>query len=166
MTLLEAVQIESHVVNRVGPGRKARTRAALARSFVVKAHIGSPTTKAFRQALLGDEALRSLCGFWKEVPSESTFSRTFAEFARKGLCDTALDYLAKKTLGNSLIMHVSRDSTAVTAREKPKIKPKKESFPKGRRGRRKGVAPAPMPTRQERQLTQDAFNALCELSKA
>jgi len=164
MTLLEAVGIEFHIVGRAGRGRKARTRCALARSFLVKHHLGVPTTKAFREVLLTDEAMRALCGFWKEVPSESTFSRAFAEFARKGLADLTLDHLAKKALGKSVVMHVSRDSTAVTAREKPLIKPKKESAPKGRRGRKKGVPPAPKsPTRLERQLGQAVSVVLAEL---
>lgn len=166
-TVLEAIQIECHLAVRRGRGRIARTRSALARSFVVKAQIGSTDTKSFRESLLADDGLRAVCGFWREVPSESTFSRAFSEFALAGLGDLTLAKLAKATLGEAVVLDVSRDSTAITAREKALVKPKKEAKPKGRPGRKKGVAPKPkVEKRQERQLQEkDPLISIAELPR-
>jgi len=164
---LETIEIECDVVGRVGRGRRARTRHALARAFVVKSLGDYPTTKALVVALVHDEALRALCGFWKEVPSEATFSRAFADFARKGLGDVALARLASQTFGQDVVVHVARDSTAIAARERPLRKPKEEPRPRRKPGRKKGVPPQGRPqTRQERQLGQDASTALAELPTA
>ena len=68
-----------------------------------------------------DRALRRICGFsmWKKLPSEATFSRAFAEFAEAGLAERTHAALVKETLGEQLIGHISRDGTAIEAREKP-----------------------------------------------
>jgi hypothetical protein len=165
--LLEAVGVERHLVRRPGRGRRPGYRAALSRAFVVKAWLGSADTKSFRRALLCDDGLRAVCGFWRGVPSESTFSRAFAGFARAGLGDAVLAFLARETLGSSVVMHVSRDSTAVAARERPLRKPRKAAGPKGRPGRKKGALPKPrVEKRQERQLRQAPRSSLDELPKA
>jgi hypothetical protein len=164
---LEAIQVESDVVTRVGRGRRALTRCALARAFVVKSLAGYPTTKALVDALICDEALRSLCGFWKEVPSEATFSRAFTAFARAGLGDVALARLAREALGSEVVMHVARDSTAVQARERPLRKRKKEPGPRLKPGPKKGMPPQGRPqTRQQRQLGQDPATSIRELPTA
>ena len=163
---LEAIQVESNVLDRGGRGRRAHTRKALARAFVVKAIVGYPTTKALVVALVSDEALRALCGFWKEVPSEATFSRAFAGFARAGLGDYALARLAHEVLGQEVVTHVARDSTPIKARERPVRKPKEEPRPRRKPGRKKGVPPKGRPvTRQMRQLGQDPETAIKELSR-
>ena len=56
----------------------------------------------------------------KKLPDESTFSRAFAEFAKDGLAERAHAALVKETLGERLVGHISRDGTAIEAREKPK----------------------------------------------
>jgi Transposase domain (DUF772) len=69
------------------PGRPPHDRVALARAFVVKAVLGLPTTSMLIERLTVDKPLRRLCG-WEhpgQVPSEATFSRAFAEFARSEL---------------------------------------------------------------------------------
>lgn len=165
--LLESLGIEGDVAVRSGRGRKARDLMALARGFVVKACLGSVDTKSFRHSLLQDEGLRALCGFWRRVPSESTFSRAFASFARQGLGDVALSRLARRTFGDSVVMHVARDSTAIQARERPLLKAKKERKAKGRPGRKKGVPPkAKAETRQVRQLREAPLVSLADLPKA
>jgi len=70
--------------------------------------------------------LRLICGFTrqKDIPSESTFSRAFAEFVGTDLGRIVHDALVKEYLGTELIGHVSRDSTAITGREKPAKKEK------------------------------------------
>ena len=59
----------------------------MARAFVGKAVYNQPHTRATIEALRASPIFRRLCGFVRrsDVPSESTFSRAFAEFARMGL---------------------------------------------------------------------------------
>jgi hypothetical protein len=47
--------------------------------------LGLPTTAAVIERLAIDKSLRRICGWEsaREVPSEATFSRAFAEFARQ-----------------------------------------------------------------------------------
>jgi len=77
-----------------------------------------------------------ICGFAtrQKVPSESTFSRAFAEYAKAGLGTVVHDTLVKEYLGTELIGHISRDSTAIVGREKPAKKAKPPKVPK-KRGR-------------------------------
>lgn len=56
---------------------------------------------------------------WKPVPDEATFSRAFAEFAEAKLAEHVHEALVKNYLGDTLIGHISRDGTAIAAREKP-----------------------------------------------
>jgi hypothetical protein len=100
-------------------GRPARDRNAIARAFVAKAVYGISVTRQLIQRLHADEQLRSLCGWTKasQVPSESKFSRVFAEFAEMQLPQFVHEALVKATQKDRLIGHVSRDSTAIEARE-------------------------------------------------
>lgn len=56
---------------------------------------------------------------WKTVPDEATFSRAFDEFAKAKLPERVHEALIKNYLGDTLIGHISRDGTAIAAREKP-----------------------------------------------
>ena len=70
---------------------------------------------------LGNNAqLRRLCG-WNQasqLPHESTFSRAFAEFASTELPQKLHETLIRPTQKQRLIGHISRDSTAIVARER------------------------------------------------
>ena len=82
--------------------------------------------------------MRNLCGWVlvHEIPSESTFSRAFAEFAESNLPGRMHEALVKEFIGDSIVGHVSRDSTAVPVREKPTPKCKSDQKPmKYKRGR-------------------------------
>ncbi len=46
-----------------------------------------------------------------------TFSRAFEEFATSCLAERVHESLIKERLGNELIGHISRDSTAIPARD-------------------------------------------------
>lgn len=170
--VLETVRIEGYV--RPGclqwMGRRREDRKSLARAFVAKALYNEPTTKSFIERLRMDERLRRICGWERrnQIPSESTFSRAFSEFAATCLADEAHKAGVKEYLGDEVVWHVSRDSTEVEAREKPVAKPKKEPQPKRKRGRpRRGEErPKPEPTRLERQMTQSIGEAVSELPVA
>lgn len=153
--VLELVQIETHLsyVGRV-PGRPPESRSAIARAFVAKAVYNMPTTEVLLDHLESNVRLRRLCGWEKksDVPSSATFSRAFAEFAESQLAERVHAAVIKKHLGDQLIGHISRDSTAIAAREKP-VKPevKKESPPKKRGRPKKGEERTKEPTRLEKQ---------------
>jgi hypothetical protein len=171
MLVLEVVRIEEQV--RPGCwqwlGRRRADRRALARAFVVKACLNLPTTKMLIERLRVDRGLRQICGWeqGRQVPSEATFSRAFAEFAAMGVLDRVHADRVKGYLGEEVVWHVARDSTEIEAREKPQSKPK-AARPKFRPGRpKKGeVRPAKPVKRLERQYTQGAEEAIAELPTA
>lgn len=114
------------VVGKSG-GRPPSHRANLARAFIAKMVFDIQTTSALRERLKADEVLRSLCGWPSDlgVPSEATFSRAFAEFAKMRLPSRIHESLIKAGYKDELVGHISRDSTAIEGREKPV--PKKEA---------------------------------------
>lgn len=118
---LEWVRIEEFVSGGRGVGRDPHDRGMLANAFVAKAVLGLETTAGLIERLTIDRVLRRICGFprWKRLPSESTFSRAFDEFAQSRLAERVHEVLVKAHLGEALIGHVSRDGTAIEAREKP-----------------------------------------------
>ena len=148
------------------PGRPPSDRAALARAFVAKAVYDMPTTRVLLDRLDTDVALRRLCG-WEQrsqVPSESVFSRAFAEFARSQLPQRVHEALVRKTHGDQLVGHLSRDSTAIESREKPAVKEKAPTPPKRKRGRpKKGEERPKRRTRIERQATMTLPEMLDDL---
>jgi hypothetical protein len=70
-----------------GNGCPPKDRTAIIIAFLAKAIWNQPTTRALVEYLRGAKRLRRLCGWELEtdIPSESTFSRAFAAFARDGL---------------------------------------------------------------------------------
>lgn len=154
--VLEIAQIETHLpyVGQV-PGRPPEDRCAIARAFVAKAVYNLPTTEMLLDQLKSDITLRRICGWEKkqDIPSRATFSRAFAEFAESQLAERVHAAIIDTHLGNQLIGHISRDSTAITAREKPEKKAvKAEATPPKKRGRpKKGEERIKEPTRLEKQ---------------
>ena len=169
--ILELVKIEQYVTNKASRqclGRPIKEREAIARAFIAKAVLKYPYTRSLRNGLLSSPNLRLICGFARrrDVPSEPTFSRAFAEYANAGLANAVHDALVKEHLTSELIGHVSRDSTAIIGREKPikKETPVKEPKKKGRPA--KGEQRPPVePKRTEVQRTQSAEEAIQLLPK-
>ena len=89
-------------------GRPLSDQVNLARTFLAKAMWDIPTTGA-----LVERQLRNLCGWVliSEIPSESTFSRAFAEFAESDLAGQMHKAVIRESLEQSIVGHVSRDST-------------------------------------------------------
>lgn len=101
-------------------GRPSKDRLAIASAFVAKAVYGFGLTTQLLDALQRDAQLRRICG-WREawqVPSESTFSRAFDEFAQMELPQFVHEALIRETQQGRLIGHIARDSTAIEARER------------------------------------------------
>lgn len=170
-SILEILQVERHVPTsarcQYWTGRKLLEREALARSFVAKTLCRYPTTRDLIRALHSAENLRRLCGFVTSmnIPSESTFSRAFAEFAASGLGNRVHDNLVKDYLTGELVGHISRDSTSIVGREKPAKKMAKEPKNPRKQGRpAKGEQREPaVEKRLDRQARQSAEEAILEL---
>lgn len=162
--ILEVIRIEEYVSDTSGKiGRPSNGRYALARAFVAKAILNIPMTNMLVERLQADKQLRRICG-WESrgsVPSESTFSRAFAEFSRIGLPARVHEILIKETLQDRLIGHISRDSTKIEAREKPAQTEKKEKKKKKRGRPSKGeIRPPKEKTVLERQRTMSYIELL------
>jgi hypothetical protein len=178
VTVLDVARIEAFVQMWPGlPGRPPVDRHALARSFVAKAVFNLPTTLALIERLAADAVLRRLCG-WESrrgLPSGSTFSRAFAEFAESSLPARVHEALIVNTHKDRLVGHVSRDATAIEGREKP-VKCSNSAPPKApeapaaprKRGRpKKGEAAAKKePRRLERQTGMTLAEMLADLPTA
>ena len=148
------------------PGRPQEDRYALARAFVAKMVLNLPTTSSLIDRLRVDATLRRLCGWIsvRRLPSESTFSRAFAEFAASSFPNHVHEALIKRTFKDSIVGHISRDSTAIEARQKPR-KVEKPEVVKRKRGRpKRGAEPViSQPRRLTRQQDQTLSQMLAEL---
>ncbi len=145
VTVLDMVRPEALIGHAHGAvGRPKKDRAALARSFLAKAVFNISETETLIERLVLDKTLRRLCGWSRvgAVPSAATFSRAFAEFAAHELPGRLHEALIAKTQAARLVGHISRDATAIEARERTARKKKPEPRPKRKRGRpRKGEEP-------------------------
>ena len=181
VTTLDVIGLEAFVPEPPrGPGRPPEDRRALARAFVAKAMLGVPTTNALIERLAVDKSLRRILGWERrsQVPSEATFSRAFAEFARGDLPDKMHAALIARTLGGRIVGVIARDATEIEAREKPAKKetndknddppPPDSAAPPRKRGRprKDEQRPKPEPTRLERQTNQNLDQMLAELPTA
>ncbi len=172
VTTLELIRIErftalSHSLR----GRPPKERAAIARAFVAKAVYNMPTTRALLDRLVCDKKLRRICG-WEQkggIPSESTFSRAFAEFSESQLPSCVHQALISENLSEDIVGHISRDATEIEVREKPQKEAKAETEsdekkPKRKLGRpKKGEESVKEPTRLERQQTMTLEEMLKDL---
>jgi len=110
----------------------------------------------------------------KNIPSEATFSRAFVEFAATKLPQKVHKALINKTYeeNEAIILHNSRDSTAIIARERPVVdhktsessyeNPSKKKRDRPKRGEEKV---AKEPTRIERQAKMSLEDMIAELPK-
>ncbi len=171
VTVLDLVRVERFAGQAWGsPGRPREDRCALARAFIAKAVWDLPTTRHLIDRVQTDATLRRLCGWSRcaEIPSEATFSRAFGEFSQSRLAERMHGHLVEETLGDELVGHISRDSTAIEGREKPAPKPRVHDRPRRKRGRpRKGEERVKESTRLERQTdSMNLADMLDELPKA
>jgi hypothetical protein len=156
-----------------GAGQPEADRCALACAFLAKAILDLKTTRGLIDRLQADSKLRRLCGFdlRHALPSEATFSRAFDELSRGELMQRVHARMIEDTLGDQLIGHISRDATAIDARESiAKKEPVQvaQALPKTKRGRpRKGeVRTPPDPSPLERQRGQTLAQMIAELDTA
>lgn len=141
-------------------GRPAKDRQALASAFIAKAVYGWETTRQLIDRLRVDRQLRLLCG-WNsadQLPHEATFSRAFQEFAETELPQRLHEALVLETQSGRLIGHISRDATAISAREvypdKPKARKMKKKCGRPRRGQAAPVSDKRLVRQQKQSLPQ------------
>jgi len=171
-TTLELIRIERFTAfSRSLRGRPPKERAAIARAFVAKAVYNMPTTRALLDRLACDKKLRRICGWERKggIPSESTFSRAFAEFSESQLPSCVHQAMVSENLSQDIVGHISRDATEIEVREKPQKEAKAETEsdekkPKRKLGRpKKGEGSVKEPTRLERQQTMTLEEMLKDL---
>ena len=147
-----------------GVGRRPDPRGPLARAFIAKSVYRLSTHIGLIEALQTQRFLRRTCGWDSpgEVPGEWTFSRAFAEFAQGQLPQALHAALIETHLKAHLLGHISRDSTAIAARETVRETPAAATVPaKHKRGRpRKGEVRAARPLKRlelqpQRSLTEN-----------
>lgn len=173
LTALEVIRIEEFILPHVGVGRPQEDREPMARAFIAKAIYGDATTRQLLDQLQSDIRLRRICGWEKarEVPEEWSFSHAFAEFALKELPTKVHEALIMAFQSERLVGHISRDSTAINAREKAKKGPQEPDIqkPKCKRGRpKKGEERTPVvaePKRLEKQKSMSLSEMLGDLPK-
>jgi len=171
VTILELVRIEEHLNdNYAGTGRPAKSRAAIARAFIAKMVYNMATTRMLLERLESDKTLRRLCG-WEyryQIPHESVFSRANGEFSKSRLPERVHEALIKTHYAQEIIGHISRDSTAIQAREKPAKKEPKAKPTVKKRGRpKKGEERPKKMSRIEKQAAgMPLSEMLAELPKA
>jgi len=151
-----------------GNGRKPADRERLFRAFVAKAVFHIPTNGDLILRLKADRTLRALCGYdgMGEIPSASTFSRAFTEFAKDELPQKIHTVMIEDAGKEKLFGHNSIDATAVEAREKPQKKEKEDTpKPHKKTGRPKKGEQAlpPEPKRIEAQPSRSLEDNLNDL---
>src|SRR5271157_2682665 len=181
VTTLDVIGLEAFVPEPPrGPGRPPEDRRALARAYVAKAMLGTPTTTALIERLDVDKPLRHILGWERrsQVPSEATFSRAFAEFAQGDLPARMHAALIERSLGGRIVGVIARDATEIEAREKPAAKEANDNKddppspdgaqPPRKRGRprKDEQRPKPEPTRLERQTQQNLDQMVADLPTA
>jgi transposase len=173
VTALEVIRIENYILPHISVGRPPEDREPMARAFVAKSIYGHATTRQLLDQLQSDVRLRRICGWEKaqDVPEEWSFSRAFAEFAINDLPTKVHEALIIEFQSERLVGHISRDSTAIDAREKAKKRPQESEIkkPKYKRGRpKKGEERKPVvvePKRLEKQKGMSLSDMLADLPK-
>lgn len=173
ITAIEFAQSHKFIRNFEGcVGRPEHARVSIAHAFIAKAIFNISQTKTLITWLNADSVLRQICG-WEtksSIPSESTFSRAFAEFAKNDTASKIHEAFVIKYHGDKITMHISRDSTEIVAREKMRITETKvqetPALPKKRRRPKKGSIQVPSaPNRLEKQCTMSIIEMLRDLPK-
>ena len=119
-------------------GRPKLNRISILRAFIAKVVFNITDNKFLHERLQVDYTLRRVCGFTeiRKIPCLATFSNVFREISESGLIPFIHKVLIENYLGGLLLENISRDATAIPAREKAitkkhkKVKKKDEAAPK------------------------------------
>lgn len=166
--ILELVRIEEFIAcTRFNFGRPVKDRTLIARAFIAKIVLKIPYTKQLVKLLKTDTNLKVLCGWdqFQSIPSASSFSRAFEEFANSDLPERVHEALIENTYNGKIVQHVTKDSTSIRGRERYLKKKgsskerKKQSNTQNRKDKANGCS------RKQKQLNQDLATMLSELPK-
>lgn len=117
-------------------GRRRYLLKTCIRAFIGKSFFNITTNKDLILRLKTDAIFRRICGF-SRVPSEATCSRRFSDLAESNILETIHHTMITESFKEVLVGHISRDSTAIAARERA-VRGNKLQQPKPRkRGRPK-----------------------------
>ncbi|MDD2711258.1 MAG: transposase [Verrucomicrobiae bacterium] len=154
--------------------RRPEDRLPMAKAYIAKAVWNFPNARALLDYLRNSPTLRRLCGWPSalrlrleeeivaQIPSEPTFSRAFAEFAKFRLPEEIHAALVKENLGDTLVGHISRDATAIPAREKPAAKPTPAPKPETPKKRGRPAKGQPVQPKEPRRLELQPSRSLEE----
>lgn len=174
VTTLDLVRVERFTVfSHSLRGRPQKERAAIARAFIAKSAYNMATTRALLDRLACDKKLRRICGWEQksEIPSESTFSRAFAEFSESQLPALVHQAMITENLSEDIVGHISRDATEIEVRGKPSKETKVETESNEEKSRRKpgrpkkGEESIKEPTRLERQQSMTLEEMMADLPR-
>jgi hypothetical protein len=120
-------------------GRPFKARLPILKSFILKAVYNLDTTLVLIDMIKSSPTLRRLCGWERigSIPSESTFSRAFAEFSNLNITSSIHENIVIKELGDDIAHHASKDSTSIKGREKACRKNKKTKDKKKKKNKSK-----------------------------
>ncbi len=99
---------------RTRTGRPSYQGRSFIRAFFAQSFFRISTMEGLRRRLLSDQNLRMICGF-HHIPRLSTFSRRMTEYAQSEFLGKTLNDLVRQYLGDKIIGHIARDSTAIPA---------------------------------------------------
>ena len=173
ITIIELARVEDIINPRYHRiGRPLEDRKNIAHAYIAKSIYNLPTTASIIERLHSDPKMRQICGWSSkyDIPSESTFSRAFAEFAKTSLATRAHESFIKAHHSTSRFHHVLRDFTPIEAREKSIKKPEKTKKPSQKkrvRPKKDTIAQIDKEqTRLELQITMGLDEMLANLPKA
>jgi hypothetical protein len=154
-------------------GRPLIERQIFAKAFIAKMVLNIPHTVALIDRLKVDIVLRRICGFVNKnsLPCEASFSNAFAEFSESKLPEKIHEALIKKAHTDVTVYNVSRDSTAIDAREKPVKKENKSTTKNEEQKRKRGRPPKGVivlekePSILEKQVGKNLSEMMSELSQ-
>jgi transposase len=147
-----------------GRGRMPNEDQPMIRSFLAKHFFKIESTSELLLRLKSDSNLRRICGFQK-IPSESTFSRRMKNYSEKHLMEQILAPMVSSIYEGRIVGHISRDSTAIVAREKPvnkkkEVKPAKRKVGRPKKGEAKQEKKQRRLARQIKMKAQESIKAL------
>lgn len=164
ISILELVRIENYIPSvQFNDGRPPKDRIAIAKAFIAKIVFKFPYTKQLVKYLKVDKQLRLICGweFFSNVPSESTFSRAFKEFAESSLPEKVHQALIKDIYEDLIIGHIVKDSMPLEVREKSLKKSSVKQREKEKVLRKKAKKAGEL-TRRQKQLNEKNLDVMIQ----
>jgi hypothetical protein len=169
MNMLRFIEATMPVIytHNARTGRPPYDNMSFFRAFYAQCYFAIPSVTLLIKTLKSDPNLRQLCGF-KKVPDNSTFSRWLSAFSCLDIPEQTLNTMVKKAYKDLPIIHVCRDSSAISARERvvKKVEGKVEKTAR-KRGRPPKGSPKAVkePSELRKQYSKDATTILDNLNK-